>query len=92
MITFEIADDGVYVNVSEGAGDLRAKIDYTKIPSIKAMPEDERKQLGTILEVVISRLRCELAMQANAVSFKKLQALQPAVIAPPEKKLIVPGG
>jgi len=92
MVTFELTDDGVYVACSEGAGDLRAKIEYTKLPYLKDMPPEERKQFGAILEVVISRLRAELAMQANATSMQKLKALAPVVIPPPEKKLIVPGG
>ncbi len=92
MLTFEFTDDGIFVSMSEGPGDLKAKIDYTKLPTLKALPEQERTQLGTILEVVTARLRAELAMQANAIAFKKLQALQPLVIAPEEKKLIVPGG
>lgn len=92
MITFELTDDGVFVNVASGAGDLRAKIDYTKLPELKKLPQAEREQFALILEVVIQRLTAELAMQANAVSFKKLQATLPRVIAPEEKKLILPGG
>lgn len=92
MLQFEFTDDGIFVSMSEGPGDLKAKIDYTKLPSVKDLPEKERIQLGTILEVVTARLRAELAMQANAVAFKKLQALQSPVVVPEEKKLIVPGG
>jgi len=92
MVTFELTDDGVYVACSEGAGDLKAKIDYTKLPYLKAMPAEERKQFGTILEVVIARLRAELAMQANANALQKLKAIQPLVVAPEPKQLIVPGG
>ncbi len=92
MIQFELNDDGVFVNLSRGAGDLRAKIEYTKLPYLKDMPAGEREQFGAILGVVIARLEAELATQANAVAFERLKKLQPVVQAPPEKKLILPTG
>lgn len=91
MIQFEFNDDGVFVAMSDGAGDLKAKIDYSKLPTLKALPDEERKTLAVVLETVIARLTYELKTQAFNTAIAKLRAIQPLVIAPEEKKLIVPG-
>ena len=91
MYQFEVQEDGIIISASDGVGDLRGKISYEKLPSVAAMGEEERKHLGVLIEVCLSRLIVELKQQAHQLSFGKLKALQPVVIAP-DKKLIVPGG
>ena len=92
MIQFEVTDDGIILSVSAGVGDLRGKIGYEKLPTIKTLPKDERDHFAVLMEVCLSRLILELQSQSHMLSMGKLKALQPVVVAPPEKKLIVPGG
>ena len=92
MIQFELNDDGIVVNLSRGAGDLRAIIDYTKLPTLKTLPPAEREQFGAIVGLVIAKLEADLAIQANAIAMERLKKLLPLVQAPPPKALILPNG
>jgi len=92
MFEFTLNDEGVWVKLSDGPGDLQAKIQYDKLPTLKTLGEEERKQFGAILAVVCARLTAELKMQANAVCMQKLKAIAgPELVVPPEKKVIVGG-